>query len=90
MRPAIYTKELSDTLSISRRHRSADYAEGYWLYDSTRGMNLAIGSKTWAEAFVKAIHYYQKRLSEIESRYKELDSKVQTFISSIDKEEHGL
>ena len=59
MRPAIKNTKLTDTLTLSECH------DGFWLYDKTRGMNLSMRAKTPTDAFVKALTYYQRRLSEV-------------------------
>ena len=79
---AISVIKLTDTLTIS------ECKDGFWLYDYTRQMNLSMKAKTERDAFVEAITYYQKRLKEVETDYKDLHSSVKTFISSIsDKHE---
>lgn len=67
---------LTDTLSIT------ECTDGFWLYDKTRGMNLSMRAKTSQAAFVKALTYYQNRLTEIESRYFSLQKKVNSFVES--------
>ena len=74
MRKAISTIKLSETLNLSECH------DGFWLYDKTRGMNLAMRSKTSTDALVKAIMYYQNRLINIEQLHKELKNKVDVFV----------
>jgi hypothetical protein len=64
-----------------------DHKGPYWLYDKTRGMNLAMGANTPEDALVQAIVYYQKRLSEVEANYKSLDGKVQGFLCQFAPEE---
>jgi len=59
----------------------------FWLYDKTRGMNLAMRAKTEQCAFVKALEFYQKRLSTVETDFKELNAKVNTFIKAISIDE---
>lgn len=66
---------LTDTLALT------ECTDGFWLYDKTRGMNLAMKAKTAQEAFVDALEYYQRRLAEVESAHKCLDSRVQEFVS---------
>lgn len=73
MKPMKHTI-LSDTLTIS------DCLDGFWLYDKTRRMNLAMRSKTEQDAFVECITYYQKRLIEVESKLDSLQSKVDAFV----------
>lgn len=79
---AISVIKLTDTLSLS------ECKDGFWLYDYTRGMNLAMRAKTATAAFVMAVEYYQRRTSEIENKFKALDNSVQNFISSISEEEN--
>ena len=82
MRPAIKTTKLTDTLILFERH------DGFWLYDKTRGMNLSMHAKTPTYAFVKALTYYQSRLSEVETAHRELRGLVDGFVSNfIDDEE---
>jgi hypothetical protein len=75
MASTIKHTELTDTLAIT------ECTDGYWLYDTTRGFNLAMRAKTEQSAFVEALSYYQNRLRDIESAYKCLDSRVQSFVS---------
>lgn len=84
MSKAIRHEKLSPTLSIS------DCNDGYWLYDETRGMNLAMQAKTEQAAYVQALEYYQRRLQEVENDYKSLKSKVDHFISQVadDEDDH--
>ena len=74
MRKAISTIKLTETISLSECH------DGFWLYDKTRGMNIAMRSKTSTDALVKAIMYYQNRLIDIEQLHKELKNKVDVFV----------
>lgn len=54
--------------------------KGYWLYDRTRGMNLAMRAETEREAFVEALAYYHRRLPAVEAAHKELCKKVEVFV----------
>lgn len=74
-------RKLSDTLTLTEDNR------GWWLWDETRGMNLAMYEKTAEQAFVKALEYYQERLTEVENEYKSLKGNVDTFVSQIIKDE---
>jgi len=67
----------NDTLTLT------ECKDGFWLYDTTRGMNLAMRAKTEQEAFIKALEYYQKRLTTVETDFKVLDSKVNAFLENI-------
>jgi len=88
MRPPIAITKLTDTLTLSECHAMADYRGPYWLYDSTRGMNLAMGVNTPQDALVKALTYYQKRLLEVEAKYSDIDGKVNAFISQFIEQEN--
>lgn len=81
MSKCISSQKLTPTLSLSRCN------DGFWLYDTTRGMNLSIRAKTETEAFVDALGYYQKRLGEVERAYKCLQNKVDNFVSQFVEEE---
>lgn len=80
---AISSIQLTGKLTLS------ECKDGFWLYDYTRNMNLSMRAKTERQALVEAITYYQKRLNEVETDYKDLHSSVGNFISSI-SETHGL
>lgn len=62
-RPAISHRDSTPTLELSECH------DGFWLYDETREMNLAVRAKTAEAALVEALTYYQERLKEMESAY---------------------
>lgn len=73
--------KLTETLAIS------ECRDGFWLYDKTRGMNLAMRAKTSQDAFVEAITYYQERLIRIDTELKTLREKVNNFIGSLGTDE---
>lgn len=72
--------DLTPTLSLSEYPQTSGH-RGFWLYDSTRGMNLSMRAKTPQDAFVEALTYYQERLKEVEQNYKELSEKVDAFVA---------
>lgn len=76
---------LSKSLSIS------ECTDGFWLYDETRGMNLAMRAKTAEAAYLEALKYYQERLTEVENNYNNLKAKVDHFVGQFvdDDEEDG-
>ncbi|AXY81588.1 hypothetical protein [Escherichia phage vB_vPM_PD114] len=84
MSKVISHKELSPTLSMS------ECTDGFWLYDDTRGMNLAMREKTEEAAYIEALEYYQERLKEVENNYNNLKTKVDHFISQVadDDDDH--
>jgi len=70
-------RNLTDTLKLS------ECKDGYWLYDTTRGMNLSMRAKTSEEAYIKAITYYQRRTQELEDKLKTLDTFIDILINSL-------
>ena len=72
----------NDTLSLVKTLK-----EGYWLYDSVRGMNIAMSAETEQSAFIEALMYYQKRLSKVELEFKTLDNRVCDFVDSFREDE---
>lgn len=72
---------LSKSLSISQ------CTDGYWLFDETRGMNLAMRAKTAEAAYIQALEYYQERLKEVEEDYKSLKAKVDHFVGQFIEED---
>ena len=83
MSKTISSEGISPTLTLS------ECTDGFWLYDDTRGMNLAVRAKTKTEAFVKALSYYQDRLGRVEKNYQELKQKVDLFVEQFTEEEEG-
>lgn len=73
----ISSRELSPTLALQT------CSDGFWLYDKTRGMNLAMGVKTEEEAFVKALGYYQQRLRDVEDELRDLRNQVEAFVTKL-------
>ena len=80
--PEFYVK-LSDTLTLSEYTSPKNGSFGFWLYDKTQGMNLAMRKKTERESFVEALNYYQGRLAKTEKDYSELRKKVDAFVSTL-------
>ena len=79
MSKVIATTDLSDTLTLT------EYQHGFWLWDETREMNLAIKAKTLVDAFVEALHYYQERLTQVEAAHKHLRAKVDAFVAQTEE-----
>lgn len=73
----------NETITLSKHVDKEDY----WLYDKTRGMNLAMNAKTEQEAFVLALTYYQKRLKAVEKDFRLLRDRVNTFIEDVSEED---
>ncbi len=68
----------NETISLVKTEK-----QGYWLYDTTRGMNLSMKAKTEQDAFIEALMYYQKRMSVVELELSSLRDKVDKFIDSV-------
>ena len=76
--------ELTGTL------RLAECNGGFWLWDSIRRMNLSIRAQTPQDALVEGLMYYQRRLSELETSYREMSDKVSAFVDQFtDHDESG-
>lgn len=62
--------------------------EGFWLYDKSRGMNITMKAKTEQEAFIKALTYYEKRLTEVETELESITNKVSNFINEFSNDDN--
>jgi len=71
----------NDTLSL------VECTDGYFLYDTVVGMNIAMRSKTEQDACIEALLYYQRRLQEVKSDYEDLNNKVESFLCQFDRDE---
>ena len=80
-KPPDTNEQLSDTLVLCEFQSPRNGNFGFWLYDDTRGMNLAMRAKSEREAFVDALHYYQARLTKVESELTALQANVDSFVS---------
>lgn len=80
MSKCVNHKKLTKTLALS------ECKDGFWLHDSTRGMNLSMKAKTAEAAFVEALSYYQERLTTVEKQLLDLQNKVDTFVSQFTEE----
>ena len=75
------------TLTQSDSENIGKNNQGFWLYDETRGMNLAMRAETERDAFIDALEYYQNRLCEVESKYKNLNAGVVAFVEKFTDDE---
>ncbi len=73
----------SETLLMS------ECTDGFWLWDKTRQMNVAVKSKTPTHAFIEALTYYQSRLTRVEKDHSELSARVDAFVSQFQENDHG-
>jgi hypothetical protein len=72
----------NDTITLTHHE-----IQGYWLYDKTQGMNLAMRAKTEQDAFIQAIMYYQKSYSEATKKFKDITKKVDSFLEQFRDDE---
>lgn len=79
----------SETLTLCEYQNPKSGNFGFWLYDKTRGMNLAMRAKTERDAFVEALTYYQKRLGTVEAEYAILQEKVAIFVDQFAEPEEA-
>lgn len=70
----IQTVIKTETFTVS------ECTDGFWLWDETRGMNLAMRAKSVEAAFTEALLYFQLRLREVEQAHCSLKVKVAEFV----------
>ena len=83
MAKAISHEILSGSVAIT------ECADGWWLYDKTQGMNLAMRAESRDQALMQAIGYYQRRLSEVETAHRCLSGRVDAFVRQFVEEQDG-
>ena len=86
-RPHISHIQLSETLGLTECHPTANHKGAYWLYDKTQCINLAMGAQTPQDAFVEALTYYQERLRQVQTEYRNLQEKVDSFLVQFQDDE---
>lgn len=62
--------------------------DGYYLWDKIAGFNISIHAKSEQQAFIEGLEYYQRSHFNLKKEYRELDNKVQSFLSQFEKEDH--
>ena len=82
MAKVISHKKLSDTIAIT------ECKDGFWLYDESRSMNLAMRAASAEEALFEALEYYQERLKEVENNYSSLKARVDHFVGQFQDDEN--
>jgi hypothetical protein len=85
-KPPDTSETLSETLKLSEYQSPRNGGFGFWLWDTTQEMNLAMRAKTERAAFVEALHYYQKRLTTVEKEHRALTEKVNVFVAQFVEE----
>lgn len=66
-----------------------EYTDGFWLWDATRGMNLSMRSKSPIDACIEALTYYQSLLTQVETKHRELSTRVDAFVSQFQENDHA-
>jgi len=82
-RKSIRTEHINDRTSLSL------CKDGYWLYDKSRGMNLAMHTPTEKSALIEALEYYQSKLALVEASHRDLIKKVESFVNTVSSEEEN-
>lgn len=58
------------------KYRLSHHRDGWWLWDSTVSMNLAIRAPSRDAAIDEAIAFYQRRLAELKAKNNDLSAKL--------------
>ena len=56
---------------------------GFWLYDATVGMNLAMRKESEISAILKALTYWKQRYLQLENEHNQLTKIVDNFVETI-------
>lgn len=80
--------KLSDTLTLCEYKSGGD--KGFWLYDTTRGMNLSMKAKSETDALAEALTYYQRRLMQVEQEFASMSKKVGEFVEQFTDDRGSL
>lgn len=84
MAKAIRNVFKNETLSLTECN------DGYYLYDTVVGQNICMRGKTEQDACIEALLWYQKRLKETRAELKDINNKVESFVSQFCKEEEDF
>jgi len=82
-KPPDETTKLSDTLSLSEYKDPKNGSFGFWLWDETVGMNLAMQARTREEAVLQALVYHQKARKRALEQRNELQAAIDGFLGSL-------
>ena len=58
---------------------------GFWLYDYVLSQNISMRAKDEQSAFIEALTYYQKKLSEYKLKHGNLMKKIDKFIEEFEE-----
>lgn len=82
MSKAIQSLKLSDSITLT------ECSDGWWLWDQTRKMNLAMKAASKEAALLSALDYYQDRFNRLDAQHKDLKLKVENFIGGVLSDDH--
>lgn len=74
-------RKLSESLSICECTKDTERPQGFWIYDTIAGHNLAMGNPDRDLAFTECITYYQQKLTKTQNELTELQNKVNAFVN---------
>ena len=74
-------EQLNETFSIAEVPRTSEHKQGFFIYDKYIGWNIAYVQPTKEGAFVQALEYYKRELISTRQELKELQAKVDSFLS---------
>ncbi len=60
--------------------------DGYYLWDNVAGFNITIHAKSEQQALIEGLEYYQRYHSKLKKDYKELNDKVENFLSQFERD----
>ena len=60
--------------------------DGFWLYDFSLSQNIAMRAKDEQSAFIEALTYYQRELTEYKLKHGDLMKKIDKFIEEFESE----
>jgi hypothetical protein len=61
--------------------------DGYYLWDHVAGFNIAIHAKSEQQALIDGLNYYQSYHSKLKKEHKDLNDKVQNFLSQFERDD---
>jgi len=71
----------TDTLTLT------ECTDGYYLWDNVASFNIAIHAKSEQQALIDGLNYYQNYHSKLKKEHKDLNDKVQNFLSQFERED---
>lgn len=75
------SEDLNSNTSLTECHN------GYWLWDKTQEMNLAMKADSREEALLEALEFYQKYYAKRKKELSDLKAKVDSFLVQFEPED---